>query len=121
LERRQIEPYVATGREPHHQSWQARFAGEPEPPPADVNPQIKMAYRLRTAVGKAIYRLRKCSVEPVIGIIKSNAEQYLESGVLTSAGSRGIVILHKCVCTNVRFLLLNTLSYPFPRGMGNSE
>ena len=24
LERRQIEPYIATGREPHHQSWQAR-------------------------------------------------------------------------------------------------
>ena len=29
-----------------------------------------MAYKLRTAVGKAIYRRRKCTVEPVIGIIK---------------------------------------------------
>jgi hypothetical protein len=29
-----------------------------------------MAYKLKTAIGKAIYRLRKCTVEPVIGIIK---------------------------------------------------
>ena len=29
-----------------------------------------MAYKLHTAVGKAIYRLRKCTVEPVIGVIK---------------------------------------------------
>jgi hypothetical protein len=48
-----------------------RFAGEPEPPPVDANPQVKMAYKLRTELGKAIYRLRKCTVEPVIGIIKA--------------------------------------------------
>lgn len=29
-----------------------------------------MAYKLRTAVRQAIYRLRKSTVEPVIGIIK---------------------------------------------------
>jgi hypothetical protein len=29
-----------------------------------------MAYKLRTAVGRAIYRRRKCTVEPVIGILK---------------------------------------------------
>jgi hypothetical protein len=29
-----------------------------------------MAYKLRTTLGKAIYRARKCSVEPVIGIVK---------------------------------------------------
>ena len=29
-----------------------------------------MAYTLKTAIGKAIYGLRKCTVEPVIGIIK---------------------------------------------------
>ena len=71
LERRNIEPYIATGREPHHQSWQERFAAEPEPPHADASPQIKMAYKLRTKIGQAIYRLRKCTVEPVIGIIKA--------------------------------------------------
>jgi transposase len=71
LEERQIEPYIATGREPHHQSWQERFAAEPEPPAVDASPQIKMAYKLRTEIGQAIYRLRKCTVEPVIGIIKA--------------------------------------------------
>ncbi len=29
-----------------------------------------MAYKLKTVIGKAIYGLRKCTVEPVIGIIK---------------------------------------------------
>ena len=29
-----------------------------------------MAYKLQTGIGKTIYRLRKCTVEPVIGIIK---------------------------------------------------
>ena len=71
LERRQIEPYIATGREPHHKSWQERFAAEPEPPAADASPQVQMAYKLRTEIGQAIYRLRKCTVEPVIGIIKA--------------------------------------------------
>jgi transposase len=70
-EERHIEPYIATGREPHHQSWQERFAAEPEPPPANASPQVKMAYKLRTQIGQAIYRLRKCTVEPVIGIIKA--------------------------------------------------
>ena len=71
LEERQIEPYIATGREPHHQSWQERFAAEPAPPAEDASPQVKMAYKLRTDIGQAIYRLRKCTVEPVIGIIKA--------------------------------------------------
>jgi transposase len=71
LQERHIEPYIATGREPHHPSWQARFAAEPEPPPENASTQVKMAYRLRTEIGQAIYRLRKCTVEPVSGIIKA--------------------------------------------------
>ena len=59
-----IEPYIATGREPHHQSWQERFAAEPEPPPADASPQVQMAYKLQTAIGKEIYRLRKAPWNP---------------------------------------------------------
>ena len=56
---RDIEPYIATGREPHHQSWRERFAPEPDPPPEDASPQVRMAYKLKTAVGKAIYGARK--------------------------------------------------------------
>jgi Transposase DDE domain len=68
--KRSIEPYIATGRDPHHPSWQQRFAPLPDPPPQDSSSQVKMAYKLKTALGKAIYGARKCTVEPVIGIIK---------------------------------------------------
>ena len=69
-ERRAIDPYIATGRDPHHPSWHQRFAALPAPPGDDASPSEKMAYKLKTAIGKAIYGLRKCTVEPVIGIIK---------------------------------------------------
>lgn len=70
FEARSIDPFIATGREPHHKSWRERFAQTPEPPPDDASPIVKMAYKLKTEIGKAIYGLRKSTVEPVIGIIK---------------------------------------------------
>jgi transposase len=70
MEHREIEPYIATGREPHHKSWKARFAKLPGPPSEDATPKEKMAYKLKTEIGQAIYKLRKSTVEPVIGIIK---------------------------------------------------
>lgn len=70
FERRAIGSYIATGRDEHHPSWCERFAQLPEPPGEDASPRVKMAYKLKTAIGKAIYGLRKCTVEPVIGIIK---------------------------------------------------
>ncbi len=36
----------------------------------DASSQVKMAYKLKTALGRAIYGARKYTVEPVIGIIK---------------------------------------------------
>lgn len=70
LEVRGIEPYIATGREPHHPSWQSWLVQQVAPPSADASAKEKMAYKLQTAMGKAIYALRKETVEPVIGIIK---------------------------------------------------
>jgi hypothetical protein len=86
--RRGIEPYIATGRDPHHPSWQQRFAPLPAPPPEDASAQIKMAYKLKTALGKAIYGARKCTVEPVIGIIKEGLgfRQFSLRGELAAAG-----------------------------------
>jgi hypothetical protein len=43
--RRGIEPSIATGRDPHHPSWQQRFAPLPDPPPEDASSQVKMAYK----------------------------------------------------------------------------
>ena len=86
--RRSIEPYIATGRDPHHSSWQQRFAPLPDPPPEDASAQVKMAYKLRTTLGKAIYAARKCTVEPVIGIIKEvlGFRQFSLRGLQAAAG-----------------------------------
>src|SRR2546426_1869092 len=35
--KRGIESYIATGRDPHHPSWQRRFAPLPDPPSADAS------------------------------------------------------------------------------------
>ena len=47
-----IEPYIATGREPHQLDWEAYFAAEPSAPASDASPKEQMAYKLRTAVGR---------------------------------------------------------------------
>src|SRR5947199_5526050 len=88
-EKRGIEPYIATGRDPHHPSWQQRFAPLPDPPPQDASVQVKMAYKLKTALGKAIYGARKCTVEPVIGIIKEvlGCRQFSLRGTQATAGA----------------------------------
>jgi len=92
---RDIEPYIATGREPHHQSWQERFAPEPDPPPEDAGAQVKMAYKLKTAVGKVIYGARKWTVEPVIGIITAvlGFRQFSLRGEAAAAGAWLLVCL----------------------------
>ena len=94
-EQRGIAPYIATGRDPHHPSWRERFAVLPEPPAEDASPRVKMAYKLKTAIGKAIYGLRKCTVEPVIGIIKEvlGFRQFSLRGEAAVAGEWCLVCL----------------------------
>lgn len=70
FERREIESYIATGREVHHKDLNALLGKLPSAPSADASPKEKMVYKLATEIGHAVYRLRKCTVEPVIGIIK---------------------------------------------------
>jgi len=93
--RRGIEPYIATGREPHYQRWQERFAPLPAPPPQDASPREIMAYKLKTAVGKAIYRARKFTVEPVLGIITEvlGFRQFSVRGHEAAAGEWCLVCL----------------------------
>jgi hypothetical protein len=93
--KRGIEPYIATGRDPHHPSWQQRFAPLPDPPPEDASSQVKMAYKLRTALGKAIDGARKYTVEPVIGIIKEvlGFRQFSLRGTQAAAGEWCLVCL----------------------------
>jgi len=65
-----IEPLIACSREHHHPAPMARFT-EPPPLPDDATRVEKVAHRLQTLVGKKLYALRKQTVEPVFGIIKS--------------------------------------------------
>ena len=69
-EKHGIQPYIATGREPHYKSVEDLLENLPAQPSTDASPKDKMAYKLATDIGKEIYRLRKSTVEPVIGIIK---------------------------------------------------
>jgi transposase len=68
---RGIDPFIATGREPHR--WPLDEVLTPHgfaALAADASPRAGMAAKLRMPEGRAIYRLRKCTVEPAIGIIK---------------------------------------------------
>ncbi len=95
LQGRGIEPFIATGRDSHNQSWRERFAQQPEPPAEDASLIVKMAYKLRTVIGKRIYGLRKSTVEPVIGIIKETLgfRQFSLRGLLAAAGEWCLVCL----------------------------
>ena len=108
LEARGIEPYIATGRSPHHQSWRAYFLHKPAAPlPDDTSPTEKMAYKLRTDVGDELYRLRKSTVEPVIGIIKEvlGFRQFSLRGLQAAAGEWSLV----CLAYNLK--RLHTLQF----------
>ncbi len=93
--KRGLEAYIATGREPHHRSWCRFFTDLPEPPPETASATVKMAYKLRTEMGQAIYHLRKCTVEPVIGIIKEilGFRQFSLRGLEAATGEWWLVCL----------------------------
>ena len=95
LQERGVEPFIATGRDSHNQSWRERFAQQPESPAEDASLIVKMAYKLRTVIGKRIYGLRKSTVEPVIGIIKETLgfRQFSLRGLLAAAGEWCLVCL----------------------------
>ena len=92
---RGIDPYIATGRSPHHRGWRAYFLDNPDPPEDDASVKEQMAYKLRTAIGKALYRLRKSTVEPVIGIIKEvlGFRQFSLRGLFAVGGEWTLVCL----------------------------
>ena len=64
-----IDALLALKRESHHVPVLERFAPD-TPAPEAMDPVQQMAYRLGTQAGRALYRLRKQTVEPVFGIIK---------------------------------------------------
>lgn len=66
----QVNPLIAVSREEHYPEPMARFT-EPPALKEDATEVERMRHQLLTMSGRAIYALRKCTVEPVFGIIKS--------------------------------------------------
>jgi hypothetical protein len=64
-----IQPLLAVARDHHHLSVYERFAPDTPTPETD-DPLPLMEHRLTTQAGRALYGLRKQTVEPVFGIIK---------------------------------------------------
>lgn len=109
MEARGIDPHIATGRTGHQRDWQAHFAPEEPPPlPAGATVREKMAHKLRTVAGRALYRRRKCTVEPVIGIIKEvlGFRQFSLRGLPQAAGEWCLV----CLAYNLKRMHILTLA-----------
>ena len=89
-----IEPLLAAGRDEHHPHWEDRFT---EPPPlAEAASAVeRMKHRLKTVHGRKLYGLRKQTVEPVFGIIKSvmRFRQFLLRGLASVRGEWTLVTM----------------------------
>ena len=94
-----IVPLIAVARQDHHPHWSERFT-EPAPLKADATPIETMTHRLATLAGRAAYAVRKQTVEPVFGIIKSvmRFRQFSLRGLRKVTGEWNLV----CLAWNVK-------------------
>jgi len=94
-------PYIAAERQRHNELLQTRFT-EPDPLTGPADPVTEMKHRLKTLEGKAVYAKRKCTVEPVFGIIKAamGFRQFLLRGLDRVAGEWDLV----CIAYNIKRL-----------------
>jgi len=92
LEQHGIDGYVATDRLKHHERV---AAVPPGPVPEDLTVKEKMAWKLQTPAGRALYALRKQIVEPVFGQIKRarGFVQFLLRGLDAMRGEWSLVCL----------------------------
>ena len=89
-----IEALIAVARDEHHPGWRERHS-EPAPLPENASTAQAMSHRLKTKAGRALYALRKQTVEPVFGIIKSvmGFRQFLLRGLDKVRGEWSLVCL----------------------------
>lgn len=89
-----ITPLLAMKREHHHPDVFQRFAPD-QPAPINADPVTEMAHRLSTQAGRALYGLRKQTVETVFGIIKSvlGFRQFSLRGLKNVTGEWNLVAL----------------------------
>ena len=94
-----VVPLIAVAREDHHPHWSERFT-QPEPLTPGATPMQAMKHRLATMAGRAAYAVRKQTVEPVFGIIKSvmGFRQFSLRGLRKVTGEWTLV----CLAWNVK-------------------
>jgi len=94
-----ITPFIAVAREDHHPDWRQRHT-EPEELAEDATLMQRMIHRLKTQAGRSVYRLRKQTVEPVFGIIKSvmGFRQFSLRGLRQVQGEWSLV----CLAWNIK-------------------
>ena len=97
----EIIPFISVSRDAHNQSLNERFA-EPAPLLEGADTVTQMKHRLKTQAGRAIYAKRKCTVEPVFGIIKAvmGFREFLLRGVESVRGEWNLV----CIAWNLKRL-----------------
>jgi hypothetical protein len=88
LETLGFDPYIATTRQRHH-------APQTDVPETPATGQERMAAKVRTPGGKALYARRKVIVEPVFGQIKEarGFRRFLLRGLEHIRGEWGLVCL----------------------------
>ena len=88
LETLGFEPYIATERQRHH-------APQAEAPAVPATAQERMAAKVRTPAGRAVYARRKVIVEPVFGQIKEarGFRRFLLRGLQNIRGEWRLVCL----------------------------
>ena len=89
-----IEPLIAVARDEHHPGWRERHS-EPAALPDQATTAQAMSHKLKTKAGRARYALRKQTVEPVFGIIKSvmGFRQFSLRGLAKVRGEWNLVCL----------------------------
>ena len=85
-----FDPYIAAGRQKHHEP-----EAEGSADPATATAQGQMAAKVRTPEGKALYSRRKVIVEPVFGQIKEDRgfRRFLLRGLKKIRGEWSLVCL----------------------------
>lgn len=105
-----IEPYIAPGRVSHYNGIPARVPKQAESTSIPDTAVERMKQRLKTPEGSKIFSRRKCTIEPVFGIIKNvlGFRQFLFRGLDAVRGEWRLV----CLAFNIKRLHKLTVLEP---------
>ncbi|HSW62105.1 MAG TPA: transposase [Dissulfurispiraceae bacterium] len=94
-----IEAYMAIDRQSRNEPiWERHRGLEPLPEQADA--VARMKHRLRTTAGRAVYAIRKTTVEPAFGVIKAvmGFRQFMLRGCAAANGEWNLA----CLAWNIK-------------------